>query len=309
MTHKPLLTWTEEYLEQLEDTENSHLDFNSSKVLNDIPTIGKIVSAFANYDGGHIIIGVEDKKEEIFRALPDEHLDLAFKGGLKSWLEDKISHLCEPPVRNLDVKTFSMTTGALAVIEIRPSNDAPHRDLRTGHYYGRVGSKCYPLSHRQLMDIIQRQKSPTLEISPLEVSQHFSTENGPYHTLAWKIKNVANALCKNYHLTIEIPTCYRDDDWMPREDKQSGINKIERIYTDLSSDSWAHFVEIEGGLIYPNQEKNIVVRAFYAGCRHPAPLGVCRTEGTNWHPSRKTAKLTLFTNPTAIIKGETETAV
>lgn len=55
--HKSLREWTVEYLEQIEDTEHTHLEFKCSETVKDIATIGDVVSAFANYDGGHIILG------------------------------------------------------------------------------------------------------------------------------------------------------------------------------------------------------------------------------------------------------------
>src|SRR5271165_4094115 len=108
--HKSLREWTVEYLEQIEDTEHTHLEFKCSETVKDIATIGDVVSAFANYDGGHIILAVKDKRGS-FKVEPDGLLDLEYKRDLRSWLEDKIPTLCDPGVRSLDVKTFSMQTG------------------------------------------------------------------------------------------------------------------------------------------------------------------------------------------------------
>src|SRR5258708_30980531 len=89
---KPLRDWTVEYLEQIEDSEHTHLEFKASEVIKQISKIGDVVSAFANYDGGHIILGVKDKAGT-FRVEPDGQLDLQDKGDLKSWFENKEPNL------------------------------------------------------------------------------------------------------------------------------------------------------------------------------------------------------------------------
>jgi Putative DNA-binding domain len=108
---KPLRDWTVEYLEQIEDSEHTHLEFKASEVIKDISKIGDVVSAFANYDGGHIIVGIKDK-HGTFRVEPDGHLDLEYKRDLKSWLEDIVPTLSDPGVRDLDVRTFKMAIPA-----------------------------------------------------------------------------------------------------------------------------------------------------------------------------------------------------
>ncbi|HEY4047946.1 MAG TPA: hypothetical protein VGM27_13875, partial [Acidobacteriaceae bacterium] len=64
---------------------------------------------------------------------------------------------------------------------------------------------------------------------------------------------------------------------------------------DTSTDGVAHFLEIEGGLIYPGQEKTIAIRGFE-----------CRTN-MDWNPARQTVKRILHADPTPIIRGDKET--
>jgi predicted HTH transcriptional regulator len=85
------------------------------------------VAAFANFDGGHIIIGARDPRSSTTIVLDDDLPCNKGKQGLKEWLETKIYRLSDPPVRNFDVKEFSLAGGNLAVIEIRTSDDAPIR--------------------------------------------------------------------------------------------------------------------------------------------------------------------------------------
>jgi predicted HTH transcriptional regulator len=137
---KPIRDWTVKYLEQTELSEYSNVEFKASEVTKDITKIGDVVSAFANYDGEHIVLGVRDK--HAIKVEADGQLDLLYKDGLRSWLEDIVPTLSDPGVRDLDVRRFEIATGSVAVIEIRESDDAPHQDEKTRRYYGRTGSKC-----------------------------------------------------------------------------------------------------------------------------------------------------------------------
>lgn len=295
--HKPLREWTVQYLEQIEDTEHTHLEFKCSEAIKDIATIGDVVSAFANYDGGHIILGVKDKRGN-FKVEPDGLLDLGYKGDLRSWLEDKIPTLSDPGVRSLDVKTFSMQTGSVAVVEIRESDVPPHQDIRTRLYYGRTGSKCTPLSNRQIMDIIQRRKSPILEISPIEIESSSDLDSGPYEVITFRIKNVSRTICKNYRLEIDLPTNIDGRSFAYPPKIQPEFNGIQRIFLDVLSDKLAQVVEIDGGFIYPQQEKIKAIRGVE-----------CKIDGVtpaNYLKGRETVKITLYADPIPIIRGQTE---
>jgi Schlafen, AlbA_2 len=247
--------------------------------------------------GGHIIVGVKDKRGT-FRVEPDGQLDLEYKRDLKSWLEDIVPTLSDPGVRDLDVRTFQVATGAVAVVEIRESDDAPHQDRRTHLYYGRTGSKCKPLSHRQILDIIQRQKSPVLRILPVQIEGGLDRKIGPYQLIVCGIRNISKTVCRSYHLQIELPTTIGGHCYMFPQGRQAEFNGIQRIYTDTLSGKLAHVVEIEGGKIYPLQEKIMAFRGFD-----------CRIDGVvapEYLSGRDTVKVTFYADQTPVIKGETE---
>jgi hypothetical protein len=108
-------------------------------------------------------------------------------------------------VRDFDVKEFILTAGNLAVIEIRPSDDAPHQDVERRLFYGRNGSLCYPLTTTQIKDILQRQKAPILEIQELRIEELFTAEKGDQMTLFFVIENVGKVVCRSHFLNIRIP--------------------------------------------------------------------------------------------------------
>jgi hypothetical protein len=191
-----------------------------------------------------------------------------------------------------------MATGAIAVIEIRESDDAPHQDRETRCYYGRTGSKCTPLSHRQVMDIIQRHKSPVLEISPIEIESVTDPESGSFEAITFRLKNVSKTVCNSCYLQVELPTNIDERPYIFPDERQPEFNGIQRIYTDTLSGKFSHVVEIEGGKIYPQQEKIMAFRGFE-----------CRINGAvppTYLSGRKTVKITPYADPTPIIEGETE---
>jgi hypothetical protein len=114
--NKPLEQGDNAYIESIEAIERITLELKGSHCVNNLgKTIGDVVSAFANFDGGHLIVGATNLQSSK-TIVPDGLLDLRSKGkqGLKEWLETKIYRLSDPPVRSFDVKEFSLARGATA---------------------------------------------------------------------------------------------------------------------------------------------------------------------------------------------------
>lgn len=145
---------------------------------------------------------------------------------------------------------------------------------------------------------MQRQKSPVLEISPVEIERGLDLKIGPYESIVCGIKNVSKTVCRSYYLQIELPTTIGGHSCVFPPERQPEFNGIKRIYTDTLSGKLAHVVEIEGGKFYPLQEKIMAFRGFH-----------CRIDGAvpaEYLSGREAVKITLYADPTPIIKGQTE---
>lgn len=178
MSHEHI--WDEGALLALPAGESTTLEFKGSAILDRQRTpverlrqmLSKQLSGFANYDGGLLVIGMEDPKPGQV-AKCDGGVPLIIKGRqtTREWLEDLIPQLVEPKLQHFDVHLVAgdgrgqiPVDRGVIVIEIHSSRDAPHQ-ARDGRYYGRIAGTTQPLGHRMVMDIIGRQVHPRVELS------------------------------------------------------------------------------------------------------------------------------------------------
>jgi predicted HTH transcriptional regulator len=64
--HKPLQTWDNDFISSLEATERTDFEIKGSGALENLRNkVGNTVSALANYDGGHIILGAKESQGKI----------------------------------------------------------------------------------------------------------------------------------------------------------------------------------------------------------------------------------------------------
>jgi hypothetical protein len=298
--NKPLEDWDNAYIESVDATERTTLELKGSGSLENLGrTIGDVVSAFANFDGGHIIIGARDPRSST-TIVPNGDLVLSKgKQGLKEWLETKIYGLSDPPVRNFDVKEFSLAGGNLAVIEIRPSDDAPHQDIERRLFYGKNGSLCYPLSTTQINDILQRQKTPILEIQELRIEKKDRTaEKGPHFILSFMIANVGNVVCQTHLVTIRIPLKFGSTP-VVIDNEQHPFNGRVSHYVDTESQSAAYVLKLRGGKIYSGDKVTKALRILHAPGFGDRLSELCsRTENT--------LSITLLSDPPSKVKGQTQ---
>lgn len=296
--NKPLEDWDNAYIESLDATERTTLELKGSGCLENLgKTIGDVVSAFANFDGGHIVVGARDPRAWL-PIVPDGDLPRSKgKQGLKEWLETKIYRLSDPPVRNFDVKEFSLAGGNLAVIEIRTSDDAPHQDIESKLFYGRNGSLCYPLSTMQIKDILQRQKTPILEIQELEILKVFTAEKGQHFILFFIIENFGKLVCRTHFVTIRMPLKMRSTPVII-DDEQPPLNGPVSHYVDDKSKSAAYVLELSGGNIYPDQKIRKALRILPISRFDDRLNAICSKTVNNLN-------ITLLSDPPSEVKGQT----
>ena len=156
--------------------ENLHLDYKAADALMKTDgkkkEISKDVSAFANSDGGIIIYGIKEFSDPAKRHLP-EHIDPIDRINIsKEWLEQVINSNISPRLDGLKILPISINTSSnevVYVVEIPKSNTAHQAaDLR---YYKRNNFESVPMYDFEVRDIMNRNKSPKIELS-FEIEQH-----------------------------------------------------------------------------------------------------------------------------------------
>ena len=225
-----LSEWDEEYLLEIVNGEYSNLEIKRSdfvdisKIINGTERSQKrnefanyfstLVSAFANFDGGYLILGMSDPKPSRPAEI-DGGVSVAIKGNTKQWLEHLIPTLIEPAVK-FDICLVTaknenskiLPAHAVCVIHIYPSEHAPHQ-ANDKKFYGRGGTNLYPLSITQIKDIIGRKTYPKLELEFVFKEAKNVLPDSPEHVvyvLSVSAKNFGNIYAKYVNVFIEIPS-------------------------------------------------------------------------------------------------------
>jgi hypothetical protein len=210
---RPIAEWDEEYVRQLPTDEFDWLDFKASAWLNVtgggcLEELSKYLSAFANFDGGYLIVGVHDPRKKGAIVIDGGVRTDLVRGGIDSWLEDKLPNLVDAALSRLGVRALHPRESesaiapecCLLIIHVPASESAPHQAL-DHKYYTRLSSKLSSLGHRGVMDILGRRKHPNLEILDLTLTW---TEHDEF-ILTAAVKNTSNMLARFCCLIVELP--------------------------------------------------------------------------------------------------------
>lgn len=143
------------------------IDKNKNRILT---VLAKALSAFSNYEGGILLIGVEDNgntEEGIVN-------NLIGRQTVKEWLENVLWTCVSPPARNYSVKYVIKNSKFLYAIFIYKSETAPHQAAHGDgkfKYFSRVSGQSQPIDGVLVRDIFNRQKyanlEPLLKINPV----------------------------------------------------------------------------------------------------------------------------------------------
>lgn len=209
-------------LAALEPAEHDFQEFKGSLFLADgrnivaafTANISRQISAFANGAGGRLFLGLDDDGR-IDGGIP---VDLK-GGGTRAWLEDVIPGTVDPPLRKFNVyevtparaigsRRSAIRPGcAVYVIDIAPSEDAPHQ-ANDHRYYLRIAGKSRPMGHVHVQDVLQRTRHPKAAITRIDPfgDPDFdeSDPRGPKVTLCFQstLANLGRNLA--HHVGVEL---------------------------------------------------------------------------------------------------------
>jgi hypothetical protein len=170
--------------------------------------MSKYASAWANYDGGYIVFGIENPQSGAPLVI-DGGVQETIKPRLGDWLDTVIPSLVEPPLQRLSTllihpKSEVSRIGAgkvLIAIHIPESEIAPHQALDR-KYYQRLGRRLEPLRHRAIQDIAGRRRFPRIRTVVLIHSKGFGEPS-----IFWKMENFGPAIALHWKVLIRFPTC------------------------------------------------------------------------------------------------------
>jgi hypothetical protein len=110
------------------------------------------VVAFANSQGGTLILGVDETNEKPPQASAVSALPLV--GELARRFEDSARSCIDPPLPRLQVRGIETEPGkGVVAFRVGPSRSAPHRLSTTRHAYKRHGSSTMEMTMREIQDM------------------------------------------------------------------------------------------------------------------------------------------------------------
>jgi Putative DNA-binding domain len=181
------------------DDEGLHLEFKDIRAIfpkMDPASLSAAVSAFANSDGGDLIIGVSGRKGKQDFFLKGQ------EGGddLKDTLERSIESNTSPPVVSYVVQTILNKEGhRFYWIHVERSSSAPHQN-QAHIYYKRNGSSTKPMEHYEVEDVRSRQFE-------LEYPLDIRVETDKTRVAKLTIRNRGKHIVQNvkFELTSAVP--------------------------------------------------------------------------------------------------------
>jgi len=139
---------------RIQNWEDVHTEFKLQAVHPD--ELAAAIVAFANSDGGQLIIGVSNDR----RVVGVTDLDK-----LRQYVENVATNNCVPPI-SISLATVTHDSETVLVITIPKGDQRPYRTDR-GVYYLRTASGRRPASREELLRLFQASESMFYDESPL----------------------------------------------------------------------------------------------------------------------------------------------
>jgi hypothetical protein len=159
--------------------EDLHLEF---KTLFEKKTFAKVVSGFANSEGGIVVWGVDGRKDEKGVDAASDLRPLPNAAAVLSQLQSLTGDSVSPIVDGVSHRLIDVENGAGCIATLVPASDAgPHMaKLGENRYYKRSGDSFYVLEHFDLADMFGRRAQPLLvvTIKPKVGSRSYSAAQG-----------------------------------------------------------------------------------------------------------------------------------
>lgn len=153
--------------------ENVHLEYKSIEMYDNVDKLSLSVSAFANADGGLLILGIremeeKDKKGRTIRIEPDK-VTWGEPSLSKERLESKLMSRIQPRIDGLVIQTIRNKDGGIIFLIDVPRSDRPHQ-AADHRYYKRWSFQKLPMEHYEIADLFHRASRANLEIAARLIS-------------------------------------------------------------------------------------------------------------------------------------------
>jgi ATP-dependent DNA helicase RecG len=137
----------------ISQSENSQVDIKSEAIRPE--AVAKEITAFANYQGGILLIGVED----------DGIISGVSKPNMEEWIANITRHNIIPAL-NLQTTAIEMPGKTVFAVEIPKGTDKPYQTV-DGKYWIRVGSTNRTASKEELSRLFQQAGLVHFDLAPV----------------------------------------------------------------------------------------------------------------------------------------------
>jgi len=189
--------------------------------------LAKEVSAFANYDGGLILVGVSDDGKI------EEGIENKFgKGSFKEWIEDIVFMTTSPSVEKYAVKVVKDNNKYLFAIIVGSSTLAPHQSAEDHKYYGRIEGKSKPIDGLMVNDIFHRQHH--LQLKPCIELKSVNNQSPTKAILEFGITNTSRICAEKALAVITLD--------FPKKIMNGGYHSGQNVFSENKAQLYADII-------------------------------------------------------------------
>lgn len=148
--------------------ENLNLDYKDIRSFSDFDELSKDVSAFANSEGGLIILGAREEMEgkgENIKIFP-KVITWGDKSLSKEKLENSLVSKIHPRIEGLKIVPVRKKDGSVIFLIEIPQGDNPPYMASDYRYYKRLNFRRVPMEHYEVADLFGKRKKPLLTLIP-----------------------------------------------------------------------------------------------------------------------------------------------
>jgi len=216
------MIYNEEYLNNLikdRIEENIHLDYKAAGALDKTnlnktkDSISKDIAAFANADGGILIYGLKEDKENKHLANEIDPIDRVNVS--KEWLEQIIQSSIQPRIDNIQIYPIQIGTDKQKVVYVVnvPKSNTAHQS-NDQKYYKRHNFNNLPMYDFEIRDVLNRIKYPLIEIE--FIVQYTSTKTGRIYELVAKAHNAGDVMAQYVNCYLTLPSACLKSETIPQ---------------------------------------------------------------------------------------------